>query len=104
MLGIVNILLSFLFTGSVLSHIGSIYCDFTLRSNGFAGEYIQGSSVIAFKTHDHPVGAEAAVYIIRSPWDALVAEWNRQCNEKSSKRNITETEHSLSVGVEYFGK
>ena len=95
---------------TVLLYAGSIYCDFTLRSNGFAGEGVRGSSVIAFKTHNSPGAGqiirtrfyEAALYIIRSPWDVLVAEWNRKNSANSSKRN--ETKHSLSVGKEYFGK
>ena len=67
-----------------------------------------GSSVIAIKTHTNSPGAaqiqryDAAVYIVRNPWDVLVANWNRKRAAKSSEKNGTR--HTISVGMEYFGK
>ena len=72
---------------------GFIYCDYVMRSRGFIGEGIKSGSVSVVKTHtiapqwhgmkyQKPIQmAEtlygSAVFVIRNPFDSLIAEWNR---------------------------
>ena len=75
---------------------GAIYCDVDLRAQGFVGEGVRGASVVAVKSHDSSAPWEAssacdghadrfcygsAILLVRNPYDAFVAEWNRQLTE-----------------------
>lgn len=75
---------------------GAIYCDVDLRAQGFVGEGVRGASVIAVKSHDSSAPWEessacdgdtdrfcygSAILLVRNPYDAFVAEWNRQVTE-----------------------
>lgn len=67
---------------------GAIYCDKSLKAEGFLGEYITTRNVIAIKTHSPRVTKiqyDAAILIVRNLADALKSEINR----KSSHRNHT---------------
>ncbi|XP_076369242.1 WSCD family member CG9164-like [Tachypleus tridentatus] len=61
---------------------GSIYKDFSLMKNGFPAESINNGSVIFVKTHEWgaPVRQQyqKAVLVVRDPYDALLAEFNRR--------------------------
>ena len=74
---------------------GSQFCDKTLRAGGMCGEGLRGGGVLGVKTHDTRLqwtdqhyrdGAwsderpfyDAAIILVRSPFRALIAEWNRQ--------------------------
>lgn len=74
---------------------GSVFCDKTLRAGGMCGEGLRGSSVLGSKTHDtrlqwtgvhYKEGVwsekrpfyDAAIVLVRNPYKAIIAEWNRQ--------------------------
>ena len=100
----------------VLTHmVGGVYCDCSLRSGGFTGEGVQGSSVLVMKTHHlevqfvggHVFSSKripygAAVLLVRDPRAALVAEWNREKSKGVISQNVSN--HFAYVGQEYFGK
>ena len=100
---------------------GAVYCDIALRQNGFPGENVRSGTVLVVKTHqadprwsgvyydkDLPVAffkkpedsplLSAAIYLLRNPFDAIVAEYNRQTNVNTSIDN-----HILQNGPEEFG-
>ncbi len=91
-----------------------MYCDVTLRGNNYSGEGVNGSSVIAVKTHaTHPkfigqndkIGSQvfaSAIVILRNPQDAIISDWNRRNNKRTSNDSVSN--HVLSVGPEMFGK
>ena len=94
---------------------GGLYCDCGLRSGGFTGEGVQGSSVLVMKTHNlkvqfvegHVFSRErlpygAAVLLVRDPRAALVAEWNREKSKRQVSHNVSN--HFTYVGQEYFGE
>jgi len=100
---------------------GGVYCDTTLRANGFPGEEIRSGVVLAVKTHqtdprwtgvqydndlplsyykrveDIPIFS-GAILLVRNPFDAMVSEYNRQLNVDSPDNHI------LQSGPEAFGK
>lgn len=77
---------------------GSVMCDMSLRHSGFIGENINSGSTLVVKSHEpvptwlvgpikstnglkpqaNNVAYESAIVLIRNPFDALVAEWNRR--------------------------
>ncbi|KAF2363004.1 Sulfotransferase domain [Trinorchestia longiramus] len=63
-------------------HTGSVYKDFALMKNGFPAESISNGSVIIVKTHEYGEQMRApfsrAILIIRDPYQAILAEFNRQ--------------------------
>ena len=86
---------------------GAIYCDMDLRAQGFVGEGVWGASVIAVKSHDSSSPWEgascesngrfcygAAIMLVRNPYDAFVAEWNRQVTEHILKPGRAKHQHS----------
>ena len=100
---------------------GAIYCDTTLRKSGFPGESLRSGITLVVKTHqtdprwtgikydpsapfkyfqrlDHVPIYSAAILIVRNPFDALVAEWNREMTVNFSDNHINH------VGIEYFSK
>ena len=100
---------------------GGIYCDPTLRRNGYPGECIRSGVVLVVKTHQttpwwtgnhykksdaskyfaktwHIPVYSSAIFLMRNPFEALVAEWNRLQTLKLSDNHVN------SVGKEYFGK
>ena len=73
---------------------GSLFCDKTLRAGGMCGEGLR-EGVLVVKTHDTRLQwtnvayrngmwsdtrpfFDAAIVLVRSPFRALIAEWNRQ--------------------------
>ena len=71
---------------------GSIYCDHPLRNAGMIGEYVKTGRVLVVKTHTsdyqwNEVMLEgrneddalygSAILLIRNPFKAFIAEWNR---------------------------
>ena len=98
---------------------GSLYCDGALRTKGFSGEGVYGSSVIAIKTHTvNPLFTNmeklptrvasttpvfgAAIFLVRNPRNAMIAEWHRERTKRKS--NITVSNHFLYVDKSHFGK
>ncbi|XP_035227183.1 WSCD family member AAEL009094-like, partial [Stegodyphus dumicola] len=61
---------------------GSVYRDYSLKRNGFPAENIANGSVLLIKTHEWGEATrmkyQKAVLLIRDPYGALVAEFNRR--------------------------
>lgn len=100
---------------------GSIYCDSPLRNKGFVGEYVRDGSVLVVKTHTSDfqwAGAElikryrddarygSAIFLIRNPFDAFIAERHRLKTLAQGARTRGQGDHSHvnEVGKEEFGK
>lgn len=102
---------------------GAIYCDKTLRSNGYPGERLQTAATFMVKTHQvdprwsgvHygpndpftyftdlksvPIYS-GGVFIMRNPFDAMVAEFKRQAwVDREDLAN-----HVKDLSIEHFGK
>lgn len=98
---------------------GAIYCDISLRSHGFTGEYVRGGSVLVVKTHENsPIWTDSrsipkkhnywgkfgsAMFILRNPFNALVAEWNRKVANNFTSRTTNLKSHTEAAGKEWFG-
>ena len=100
---------------------GAVHCDPVLMRNGYPGEYIRSGVVLVVKTHqidprwtevhydsppslgyfktlqDVPVYS-SAIFLVRNPFDALVADWNRQQTVNFSDN------HVHTIGGEYFSE
>ncbi|XP_065333067.1 WSCD family member AAEL009094-like [Cloeon dipterum] len=63
-------------------YTGSVYKDYGLLKNGFPAESVLNGSVVAVKTHEIGEAARIpftkAVLLVRSPGQAIQAEFNRQ--------------------------
>ena len=100
-------------------YAGALYCDGGLRTKGFTGEGIRGSSVLVVKDHgagtplfsntklpkrildDKPVYG-GTVLLVRNLKHCLIAEWHRERSKRQNNR--TASNHFLHVGAEYFGE
>ena len=81
-------------------YTGSVDCDLAYIGAGMIGEGIVSNNVIAVKSHfDPPMWKfpNKIIYIVRNPFDAFVADWNR---EKSGSG----TPHISEASYKYFGK
>ena len=96
---------------------GSIYCDRTLREGGFCGEGLRGTNLIAVKTHDSSLawrgGGRAeptrpvfdkAIFLIRNPFRANIAEWNRQISRKYASEQSGSSHVKYVSSPAFFGK
>ena len=100
---------------------GTIYCDTTLRRSGFPGESLRSGKTLVVKTHQtdprwtgvyYPPGTvdkyfkkradipvyRSAIFVIRNPFHALVAEWSRQMTVNMSGNHI------ITIGEKYYSK
>lgn len=102
---------------------GGIYCDTTLRNSGYPGESLRSGNTLVVKTHqvdprwtgiyyppnttdryftkesDIPI-YDAAIVLVRNPFHALVAEWNRQMTVNMSLGG--HDSHTNAVDAKYF--
>lgn len=92
---------------------GAMYCDVSLRANGFVGEYVSSGKVLVVKTHsDSPrlaymtkqTSFGSAILLVRDPFKALVAEWNRKVSNEFRERTTILDSHVTAAGEEWFGK
>ena len=101
---------------------GFINCDGIMRSRGYVGESLKGGKVLVVKTHslmpkwkgadntkaltaDSSYGS--AVFILRNPFNAAIAEWNRRTAQKTLGKNnssIVPERHTYVVPQELFSK
>ena len=99
---------------------GGIYCDVTLRKRGFPGERIASGTVLVVKTHQtdpwwtgidyvnvnhtyfkkrsHVPIYSSGIFIVRNPFDAIIANRNRKVNKDVAENHI------MHLGKEEFGK
>ena len=98
---------------------GFCCCDRNMRMQGFIGEGIVSGKVLVVKTHLAPaqwIGTVnniswegtygSAVFLIRNPAMALIAEWNRRVTNrliKEKKMNKTAEPHTYAVSEDHFG-
>ena len=77
---------------------GAVYCDSAFVKAGMIGEGVQTNNVLAIKLHQGPFDAnrlvnnEKAIYIVRSPFGAILAENNRLMGKGS---------HTLEADYDY---
>lgn len=100
---------------------GFLHCDYVMRMKGFVGESVKSGSVIVVKTHaiepqGNGIGSpqtnpkqpyfRSAIFILRNPYDSLVAEWNRRVTNMFLIPNgIKHNEsHTNIVPEEYWSK
>ena len=80
-------------------YTGSVYCDPSYVASGMIGEGLRTGNVVVVKTHFSKINSSKIIYIIRNPFDAIVAEWSRFL----TRRNM-EGRHVSEIGNEHFGK
>lgn len=97
---------------------GAVYCDISLRGKAFAGEHVRGGQALAVKTHSSSsewIGKMrflrgnsgmfgSAILLVRNPFHALVAEWNRKVANNFRDRTQVLDSHTKAVGQEWFGR
>ena len=98
---------------------GSVFCDKTLRAGGMCGEGLRGSSVLGSKTHDtrlqwtgvhYKEGVwsekrpfyDAAIVLVRNPYKAIIAEWNRQKAYRYSREQPGSSHVKYLEGPRFF--
>ena len=78
-------------------YTGGVDCDFAYYRAGMIGEGIVSNNVIVVKSHWEPPSwnfTNKILYIVRNPFDAFVADWNREQAHS----------HVGIVNASYFGK
>lgn len=101
---------------------GAVYCDISLRSRGFLGEHIRSGRALVVKTHsvsprwgrasrlrhmelsEHVGVFGSAILVVRNPFHALVAEWNRKVANNFRVRTTELDSHTQAAGPEWFGE
>ena len=94
-----------------------MYCDPTLFQGGFCGEGIQGANLVAVKIHDvdqqwkgekvvfsNRFKFDKVIFLIRNPFQANIAEWNRQMSEKHSPNQTGSNHVKYVTSKAFFGK
>ena len=84
-------------------------CDLNYIKTGMLGEGITSQSVIAVKFHWGPFPRwpfKKVIYIIRNPYDAIVAEYQRSCATAKFKNStkLSNNPHVSELGIDKFGK
>ena len=99
---------------------GSLFCDKTLRAGGMCGEGVR-EGVLTVKTHDTRLQwtnvayrngtwsdtrpfFDAAIVLVRSPYRALIAEWNRQKAYRFSSSQTGSSHVKYLESSKYFCK
>ena len=94
-----------------------MYCDPSLVEGGFCGEGLRGTNLLAVKTHDvslqwkgckvansHKPMFDKAIYLLRNPFLANIAEWNRQLSNKHASTNARNAHVNYVTSRDFFGK
>ena len=90
-------------------YTGAEYCDPAYVAAGMIGEHVNTSNVLAVKTHTplfthvkvNKLKYDKAIYIVRSPFDAILAEHSRLAATRSKK--LRSNSHTAEVSYN-FGK
>ena len=88
-------------------YTGAVYCDTAYVTAGMIGEFIDTKNVLAIKTHLLPsvkrnllvAQYDKAIYIVRSPFNAILAEHNRALAERTPK--LYGNAHTAEVNYKY---
>ena len=83
-------------------YTGSIYCDSSYVHNaGMMGEGINTNNVLVIKNHDPPKNwnlPDKILFVVRNPFDAYVAEWNRFSQDSSLEAHTGYVSHMERSG------
>ena len=92
-------------------------CDPALFEGGFCGEGMQGTNLVAVKIHDsslqwkggkvvksHKPVFDKAIFLIRDPFQAHIAEWNREISEKHAPNQTGSNHVKYVTNKTFFGK
>ena len=85
-------------------YTGAVYCDLAYVAAGMIGEFIDTRNVLAVKTHSTPLTNllaqyDKAIYIIRNPFNAILAEHSRQLAAGAPK--LYGDSHTAEVNYKY---
>ena len=86
-------------------YTGSRNCDVDYIKMGMLGEGITTGNVMAIKYHFNYKPTAKVIYIIRNPYDAIVAEWNRRLSTRLQNKgsSTTQNPHLTILSKERFG-
>ena len=88
-------------------YTGAMYCDSSYIDAGMIGEGVDTNNVIAIKAHYAPsfvkklLNNDRAIYIIRSPFGAILSENNRNIARTSKKYSALGDSHIVEVDYKY---
>ena len=84
-------------------YTGAWYCDSNYINAGMLGEGVKNKNILLMKIHFPEYGwvlPEKVMYLVRNPFDCIVAEWNRIQHENKD----FEMQHTATVSPESFGE
>ena len=93
-------------------------CDPSLFKGGFCGEGLKGTNLVAVKIHDVVLQwngfrqivftkkprFDKVIFLIRNPFQANIAEWNRQMSEKHASNQTGSNHVKYITSKAFFGK
>ena len=82
-------------------------CDVDYIKAGMLGEGISSENVIAVKFHLGPLPKrpfKKVIYIIRNPYDAAIADYQRHCAALNERVNISGNPHVSKLSMDKFGE
>ena len=83
-------------------------CDINYIEVGMLGEGIVSDNVIAVKFHLGPLPEKwqfkKVIYIIRNPYDATIADYQRQFSVENERRKLSDNPHVSELSAKKFGK
>ncbi|XP_065919790.1 uncharacterized protein [Dysidea avara] len=81
-------------------YTGAWYCDPNYIKAGMLGEGVKSNNVLVMKIHfpDHGWLPEKVMYVVRNPFDCILAEWNRILQEYSHPV----IQHTITTSRESF--
>ena len=85
-------------------------CDTDYIKIGMLGEGIASDNVVAVKFHEGPLPKKwqfrKIIYILRNPYDAIVAEYKRHtaANPRSHNITVTRNPHISELSIKHFGE
>ena len=88
-------------------YTGAMYCDSSYINAGMIGEGVDTKNVIAIKAHYIPsfvkklLNNDKAIYIVRSPFRAILSENNRYIARTSKKYTALGDSHIVEVDYKY---
>ena len=88
-------------------YTGAVYCDSSYVKAGMIGEGIDTNNVLAIKAHYSPtfvkklLNMDKAIYIVRSPFGAILSENNRNIARTSKKYASVGDSHIIEVDYKY---
>ena len=88
-------------------YTGAVYCDSSYVKAGMIGEGVDTNNVLAIKAHYSPtfvkklLNIDKTIYIVRSPFGAILSENNRNVARTSKKYASAGDSHIVEVDFKY---